>query len=313
MFLYSIRHAWENKTLTHILLKYPKAYLLKKSYRKAKLSPPIVIVQKQNTGTFFFAPLRASLTVEAALVLPWFLFVMITVLQYGTVMGTAVKYGSALAETGKSMAAAAYVTRYGGDTSGVPEVAAAVLSEAYAQSKVTAKSGNPKNVKNVNMLLSSFLKNEETIDLVLTYQIRSPLGVISLPGNLFLQRARVRAWTGRCAPVQGSDDEDHADSHDYVYVAQTGTVYHEDPDCTYLNPSIRSVDAGILDTIRNNSGGRYYRCEKCGVNSPSGTVYITNEGDRYHNSLDCSGLKRTVKQVDREELAQMRACSKCSK
>ena len=268
---------------------------------------------KGNADTFFSAPLHGALTVEAALILPFFLMVMISVMQYAVVMETAVKFGSSLAETGKKLAVSAYVSKYGGDTDGVPELAAGALSAAYAHSKVLSQAGDTQAVKNTNMLLSSFLKKDEAVDLVLTYQIRSPMTVVKLPGNFFIQRARVRAWTGRTPPTQGGKEEDGEDTDGAcVYVTETGSVYHEDPDCTHLKLSIREVDAGALGMLRNNGGGIYHACERCGGLSENGRVYITKEGDRYHNSLSCSGLKRTVHQVPKEELGSMRPCSKCS-
>jgi hypothetical protein len=280
---------------------------------KEELSPIYLNETLQDTGTFFFAPLRAVLTVEAAIVLPIFLFVMIAVMQYVNVMETAVKFGASLSDTGKLIAASAYVSRYGGDTDGVPELAAGALSAVYAQSRVTAQASDTSAVKNINMALSSFLQEDEAIDLVLTYQIRSSISIVKLPSHFFIQRARVRAWTGRTPSLNGGEEDEEGTGGDYVYVTETGSVYHEDMECTYLKLSIREVDISALGMLRNNSGGIYHSCEKCGGMSEDGRVYITNEGDRYHNSLSCSGLKRSVRQVAREELGSLRACSKCGK
>ncbi len=372
-----------------------------------KLSPPKPNERKRNTGISLFAPLSASLTVEAALVIPLFLFFMVAAMQYIAVMGTAAKFGASLSETGKNIAVAAYVTRYGGDAQKAPEIAASALSAAYAQGRVRSQAGDISSVKNMNMLLSSFLQDEEDaqkapeiaasalsaayaqgrvrsqagdissvknmnmllssflqdeeeIDLVLTYQIRSPIGFIKLPANFFIQRARVRAWTGRIPAGEGGgsgngemgDDyvyvtetggvyhEDSECTHlrlsvravdigaldtlrnssgaiemgdDYVYVTETGGVYHEDSECTHLRLSVRAVDIGALDTLRNSSGAIYHNCERCARSPGSSTVYITEEGNRYHNSISCSGLKRTVRQVSRKELNGMRVCSRCGK
>lgn len=265
----------------------------------------------QSIRTLFFAPQKASLTVEAALVLPMFLFCMIAIWQYGAAMETAVKYGTALSETGKQMAMSAYVTKYGGDTSEVTEWIAGALSAAYAQHEVMEKAGDASCIKNANMLLSSFLQEDEMINLALTYQVASPVGMISLPGTFFIQRAQVRAWTGRVPPSSGGDSEESGeDSAQMVYVTATGSVYHTDADCTHLKLSIQSVWMSQLDTCRNSSGGIYHACEKCGENAGS-VVYITKEGNRYHSSLECSGLKRTVRQITLEEAGEMRVCSKC--
>lgn len=281
--------------------------------RKDILSPPKHHFLHQNTGTFFFAPSKGSLTVEAALVLPFVLFVMITVLQYGCCMETSVKIGAAMSETGKKMALTAYVTRYGGNTTEITGMAAGALSAVYAQQKILSQAGDVSAIKNANMALSSFLQEDEMINLVMTYQIRTPVGIISLPGTFFIQCARVRAWTGR--QTGGKDGEQEGtenenSSKEYVYVTITGTVYHEDAECTHLKLSVREVSMSQVAGLRNNNGEIYHICERCG-NFGGSTVYITEEGNRFHSSLNCSSLKRTVQKVAKEEISHMRACSKC--
>ncbi len=288
------------------------SYYLKKSKRKVKFSPKYRKDGTRGIRAFFFAPLRATLTVEAAVVLPLFLLAMIAALQYGNAIETSVKFGTSLSETGKMMATAAYAKRFGGDLSEAPELAATALSAAYAKQRLLRQTEDTSAVKKVNLLLSSFLQEDDMIDLVLTYQIRSPVGLIKLPGSFFLQRARVRAWTGR-ESGDGDDAEGDGADGEYVYVTETGSVYHDDPNCTHLKLSIREVDEAELGDLRNKSGGKYHKCERCGGAAVDGKVFITNEGDRYHSSLSCSGLKRTVRQVSKEELGDMRACSKCGK
>ena len=92
-------------------------------------------------------------------------------------------------------------------------------------------------------------------------------------------------------------------------MTESGRVYHEDPECSYLNPSIREVDEDAIGGLRNRSGEKYRPCESCG--GGSGTVYITDEGNRYHRSIDCSGLKRTVRLEELSSLAGMGCCSRC--
>lgn len=277
---------------------------------KERFFPALKIFCMGDAKTLFFAPLRASLTVEAALVLPMFLFCMIAALQYCKAMETAVQFGTALSETGKTMAAAAYVSTYTGETGTGTELAASALSLIYAQKNVTGQMAETSAVKNVNLALSSLMQEDEMIDLVLTYQIRTPFGVVSLPGTFFIQRASVRAWVGRTGEETSGEDGEEESDDEMVYVTATGTVYHTDSECTYLKLSIRTVDADALESLRNNSGEIYHACELCGSSSGS-TVYITSEGNRYHSSLSCSGLKRTVTQVKLSEVGDLHVCSKC--
>ncbi len=277
------------------------------SKRKVILSPTMFLFKKSGAEAFFFAPLHGGLTVEAALALPVFLICMIAALQYCAVMGTAVMLGTALSDTSQSMGTAAYSVRYAKEAGEGTKTAAAIVSTAYAQRQVTKKAGNPENIKNTNLLLSSVLKDGQTIDLVLTYQLRSP---IQLPGIFFLQRARIRAWTGREDGAGATGSEQDESREEYVYVTVTGTVCHADPECSHLKLSIREVRESSLESLRNNSGGKYHPCEKCGDQQGS-RIYITNEGNRYHTSLSCSGLKRTVRKVTKEEAGSLRMCSKC--
>ncbi|MCD7764671.1 MAG: pilus assembly protein [Lachnospiraceae bacterium] len=263
----------------------------------------------QDAKTLLFAPMRASLTVEAALVLPLFLFCMIAALQYCRAMETAVQFGTALSETGKELAAAAYVTTWTGETGTEASLAASALSLVYAQSAVTGKVNDTSAVKNVNMALSSLMGEDEMIDLVLTYQIQSPVSAVSLPGSFFIQRASVRAWVGRQEePADGEGETEEEDP--YVYVTETGTVYHLDADCSYLKLSVFTIAADTLSSLRNESGGKYYACELCGADAGA-IVYATMDGTRYHSTLSCSALKRTVTQVKLSEVGDRHACSRC--
>lgn len=281
--------------------------------RKVVLSPLFKKKKLHQVRAFLFAPLRGALTVEAALVLPVFLFCIIAALQYCNVMETSVKIAGSLCDTGKNMAVAAYLKEYPEDTEKAPGILASALSTAWAQHQVMKDAGDTSGIKNANMALSSILQEDEMIDLVITYQIRSPLQMVKLSGNFFLQRASVRAWTGRKISGKKDDGEGDDSRQDIVYVTATGSVYHDDPDCTHLKLSIREVDSEDLKTLRNNGGGKYHACEKCGGELNGGSVYITSEGNRYHTSLSCSGLKRTVREISREEAEHMRACSKCGK
>ncbi|MDO4978347.1 MAG: pilus assembly protein [Eubacteriales bacterium] len=95
-----------------------------------------------------------------------------------------------------------------------------------------------------------------------------------------------------------------------VFVAKTGTVYHTHLDCYHIMITIK--DQKQLSEIMTSS--KYKKCKKCMANgsSPS-AVYITQDGDCYHSSLECSGLKREISLVNKDDVSDMRICTECAK
>ena len=108
---------------------------------------------------------------------------------------------------------------------------------------------------------------------------------------------------------QGKDED-----AEIVYITETGTVYHLSRDCTYLNPSIREISFRDLDGVRNSGGHKYSLCDSCCKTVEQyGQGYITTWGDAFHSRLDCSGLKRTIREEKLQEAEEQgyHACSKC--
>lgn len=118
-----------------------------------------------------------------------------------------------------------------------------------------------------------------------------------------------RAWTGR---DEDSIVNNNESSSEYVYITENASVYHTSSSCTHLKLSISQISSSQLGSARNENGGKYHACEKCSEGTAiADTVYITEDGDRYHNKLSCSGLKRTVTMVDIDQVSHLSECSRC--
>lgn len=138
------------------------------------------------------------------------------------------------------------------------------------------------------------------------YQVKIPVPVFGIRPVKCRETMKIKAWSGY--EKEGLSDM----GKDTVYVTENGLVYHKDYHCSYLDLSIRMTHMGTVSDLRNESGGRYYPCEHC-MKGNAGTIYITNFGDRYHSSLSCSGLKRTIYAIPVSEAAGKGACSKCGR
>lgn len=152
------------------------------------------------------------------------------------------------------------------------------------------------------------MENNDIIDLVAVYQVKPPVATVGFAQAQFYNRIRTRAWTGydnaNCGGSANGEEE-------IVYITPEGTVYHKSRSCTYLKLSISAVDMDFLEEMRNKSGAIYYSCESCGSHCQN-TVYITQYGTRYHATLQCSKLKRTILAVPISEAGGRGGCSKCA-
>ncbi len=257
---------------------------------------------------------EGSMTLEAAFVLPLFLFAMLAILQFAKIETVSIALLAGMQDTAKDMAAYAYIKEIGvsaGD-SATGELLSGGISAVYAKNSVEKKANLKSSDGSISLWKSSFIENE-MIDLAVTYEAQNTYTILPVPKVKAALRTRVRAWTGRDgngSSIQGEDQEE-TEKEEMVYVTTTGTVYHKDENCTHIKLSIKTVSLEQAKGLRNKSGGKYHACERCGRGA-EGSVYITEYGDRYHSSLGCSGLKRSVVKIPLSQAKDRRACSKCS-
>lgn len=145
------------------------------------------------------------------------------------------------------------------------------------------------------------------LELTAEYEVELPVPVFHIPVLHYKEKMRMKTWTGYVKTYEAGIGD-----NELVYVTETGIVYHRNYQCTYLEPSVRSVAKTQLVELRNSSGGIYHLCERCGwMPGNDDNCYVTDYGDRYHTSLSCSGLKRKVYTVPLSEVKGKGACSKC--
>ena len=242
---------------------------------------------------------RGSMTAEAAVILPFVLFVLLSMMCFTEALRIQRQIQDAAVQTSLHMSQYAYK----GD-----------LTQIYAYSKLKdymnqsdldfsmIKGGKA----GISCLLSDTLDDADRVDLVVRYTLKLPYNVIGLPGIPVVQRACTRGWTGYEPEICEKEEEQ------IVYVTEQGTVYHKSSECSHIDLTVRSAKYQDLSKLRNTEGQRFRACEKCGSRTIlNGRIFITNTGNCYHTTSECSGLKRGILAIPISQAEDYRPCSRC--
>ncbi len=261
--------------------------------------------------------IRAVMTVEASLILPIFMMLLMNLLSVIEVYQIHSSVATSLWEEGRETAKNLFLRDAAEEIVDVPEK----MNGIQLGTLFTSLSTQNKILKNLKsfpvwekivaggragFLVSGEQGEDGTVQINCRYRIH-PLFKSFTPVTRELENHYYgHAWVGYI-----HDGSAEAQEEVYVYITETGTVYHRNRSCSYLNPSIQCVQEGEIESLRNKSGGAYYACRLCDASQKAGNYYITDYGANYHKSIGCSGLKRTVYAVKLKEVDGRGACSKC--
>ena len=244
--------------------------------------------------------IKASVTIEASFGIPIFLFAVLCLIYLIEIYSIRISILNAAQSAAKSAAE---------NTAVVP-----VLNTSGLKADIINRMGIERVERSIleggsdGIQCTGSYLNPDTGEMLIKvrYKIKIPLPLFLNPSAQFSEEFRINGWRGY------SDGDEASEDAQIVYITENGLVYHEDPQCTYLQLSVRFVPYTGLTELRNESGGIYKKCERCVYGPPMAGVYITDNGGRYHNSLNCSGLKRTIHAVKRSDVRGRGACSRCS-
>ena len=280
----------------------------------------------------------ASLTVEAAFVLPLFLFAILSLLYFIQIFTLQEYIQASLTKIGLNMAKTAYVYQ---DFAGIEDalnfdetifgteieiglgdftksLVDQTILEGAAKKYLDVDRINHSCIRDgfdgISFYSSSILEEENILDIIVRYHVALPIKLFAFQDMRMIQRVRVRAWTGLVVDANYSINEEGEQKEDTVYITETGRVYHLSANCSHIDLSITAIQ-GLPTTQRNESGGKYYPCESCcdGKSDPYVTYYITSDGTRYHSARDCSRIKRNIKEIPISQIGGRPACKRCGK
>ena len=295
-------------------------------------------VRRTAPGTRLFA---ASLTVEAALVLPLFLFAMYLLILPLRMMDTAREMQQVCESVCQDTVQLLYLRSLtkkdspdadrtegtdGSDGSGEDSpsdvgesvtdlrlegalTGNAVGLAAAAQARARVKDGY---VIHLLSLRSSILGDGETVRLTLDYDYRLPFSVFGL-GSIHQSVTAVRrAWTGRTeGGLASSPGGGGTEDSETVYVGRNSTRYHSSPSCHYLSNDLTAISYESVSGERNSGGKKYHPCSRCAKGVTGGTVYISPSGTSFHTTESCSAITAYGRPVPKSEVSHLGPCSYC--
>lgn len=277
--------------------------------QESKIIIPSLIAFKETKNmskkrAFFLSSiqLQGSMALEGSMVLPIFLFFIMTILLLLEAVRVQSNIREALHQAGNE---AAFVENCYKENGGVELDAARGIAAYMAgqQSSYLCVAGGEKGIEIQDL---SSVEVNGLIHLKACYGLKPFISWIPIGEITFEDELYSHAWVGFC----GNEGIGQPLEETCVYVTRTGNKYHRSCECTYLRVSVRVVSREEVKEARNTSGGKYYPCEKCHPKGSS-TVFISEDGSRYHGKSDCSALKRTVYMISLSKAKGYTPCSKC--
>lgn len=302
-------------------------------------------IERASLPAFLDQKLAAGMTVEAAVVLPLFLFFFINL---GCAMEMIRLHGNlqlALWDVGNRICVYGYAVDFADEidsavTRDSEEKGAEcrgeenehewwnklkdiALTGTYVKSQLVQYAGESylessplsNGADSLQLWESEIFENrdsvvsEDIVDIIVTYEVAPWMDIPFVKPFRMFNRYYGRLWTGYDVTAKASED---SDLQDVVYITEHASVYHESPECTHLKLNIREVTLEAAKAARNENGGRYAECTKCKRKPFQGTVFIGSDGDCYHYDRACSGLKRTIYTIPRQQASAYRPCLRCA-
>jgi hypothetical protein len=241
--------------------------------------------------------LKGSVTLEMALTLPIFLFAVVCLMYVMEIQILQSQIRLAACNTAKQAAQSQITTSLFLYPVQEARMVQWIGSERLNQSILKD------NEKGVSCRGSYLDDTTGELHLRISYVVELPVPQFLGLSASYNDEILVKVWNGYL--------NENSEDGELVYITETATVYHEKYTCTYLKLSIKQTTVAEVSALRNDYGVKYVPCEKCKFGAASSVLYVTNQGNKYHRSATCSGLKRQIQTVKKSEVGYLHGCSRC--
>lgn len=268
---------------------------------------------KRIFRTYFSKHNEGSATVEATFVIPIFIFSMMIISMLSRMMCTKAVVYEALVEASVHLAEYEYLydmadrhtdIELNEGVSGTIVNAAALKRKLtdYIDDKELVEQNITGGINGIVVVKANYNSSDNHIYIEIVYQLRLNTFLFGDFNWNIRERIRQRAYLG--CEASNSDDECE---EEYVYIAENESVYHTSRNCYHIELTIVPVSRYVLEEKYS-----WLRpCDICSKNNSSSLLYITKDGEAYHCSKTCRGLKRTIYRVNRKDCLNLEKCKDC--
>lgn len=255
--------------------------------------------------------LPASMTVEAALVLPLTLFFFLALLQPVIWLDRQRKVQTAMERIGEE------ISQYGilaeSAETGDRELPA-FCTETAASLWVRGRAGQYADHATVKKA-RIYGENGE-VEFIVEYQKEIPFFSTVLGKTVETVAVKRRSWIGIPGKLKGDgsyQDPMTDEQTEMVYVGAGMGRYHLFRDCHYISNEYLTVTRFEAESGRI-SGGKRSPCAICGKKGDgSDPVYITAAGEHFHYDKNCRSMMSYVREIPKSEAENLGACSYCER
>jgi len=282
------------------------------------------IPAKKGTSLRIFGAkgVAASMTVEAALVLPLFLLFFLNLGSAIEIMRFHSKIENALWAVGRQTAVYGSLLKESDSLIGsgkdadygniARKIGSMALSYTYVKTRMEDYLGKEylksapidQDTGGLHYPVSDIITDNDRLEMVVSYRISPIWKLKGFQGFLMENRYYGRLWTG----YELRDEEKLGE---IFYLTENAQVFHRDRECSHLRLHVESVARAMLADAVNDFNRHYRACEFCCRGEIPDKLWVARDGECYHYVRDCQGLKRTVREVDWEEASRYRPCSRC--
>ena len=289
-----IKQIW-NKPSLWAILPINLSFVISRTYSKktCKDNP-----EKRVSSFISKKIVKGSMTLEMALVFPIFLFSVFSLISLISVMKIKSCMDVAVCEVGNEIA----IKKYNEDISDI-------LLPVYIKNQLEIFIEENLSQQDMKKLHSkiyvtdiSLFEEDEIIAFRVDYNVIPDFHMLGLDKVNLNTIYYGHSWQG----YSSSKEEETM-----VFLTENASVYHTDKNCTHMQLTIEEVSYDTLDICRNNKGSKYDECNFCNKISNNGTVYITPEGESYHNIISCAGLTRSIFTVPYSTILGKQKCIRC--